>query len=154
MLKMCKRTACIGCRSLNSRTGLLLQIASCSVHHSGALLLEVRDGEFLDAHLCSTSVASSNHLQQPDPDSEAAFQASGAPQEGTDFMNEGPEGFGNEYDNCDGDGGDGGDDYMHQEAVDQHDDGMPGGHLSMVIDNAALQYMCCQLNHRTLHFQG
>lgn len=137
MLNMCKTTVCVGCLSLDSKTALLLQIASCSVHHSGALLLEVRDGEFLDAHLCSISVASSNHLQQP----EAAFQASGEPQEGNDFVNDGPEGFGNEYDDDGGGGGDGdgGDDYMHQDTVDQYDHGMPGGHLSTVIDNAALQ---------------
>ena len=127
MLKMNRKPGCIGCLALGSRTALLLQIASCSVHHSGALLLEVRDGEFLDAHLCSTSVASNNHLQQPEPESGAAFQAGGGPQEGDDFAHDGPEAFGNDHDDGSG-GGDDGDDYMHQEATDQHDKAMPGGH--------------------------
>ena len=132
---------------------MLLQIASCSVHQSGALLLEVRDGEFLDAQLCSTSVASSNQLAQPDTESEAAFQASERPQEEYDLGVNGPEGFGNDYD--DGGGGDDdADDYMHQEAADQHDNAMPGGHLCLVVGNADLEKLWCRLNDCTLHFSG
>ncbi|DBA99076.1 hypothetical protein WJX77_009045 [Trebouxia sp. C0004] len=41
------------------------RIASCSMHHSGALLLEARDGEFLDEQLCCSNIAASTHLQQP-----------------------------------------------------------------------------------------
>ena len=133
MLKLRRRSVCIGCFALDSRT---LQIASCSVHHSGALLLEVRDGEFLDAHLCSTSVASSNHLQQPEPEFEAAFQAGVRPQQGNDFVQNGSEAFGNDYDDGGG-GGDDGDDYVHQEAADQHNNAMPGG--QSWLDNAVLQ---------------
>lgn len=130
---------------------MLLQIARCSIHHSGALLLEARDGEFLDAQLCSTSIAASNHLQQPQPGSEAAPQAEGGPPEGNDCPSDGPEAFGNDYD----DGGgvyDGGDDHMYQETAEQHEDAMPGGHYSCLIGGtAALQCLCCQLNSYTLH---
>jgi hypothetical protein len=35
-----------------------LQIGKLAIHHSGALLLESRDGQFLDENLCSTSAAS------------------------------------------------------------------------------------------------
>ena len=145
-----KIIGCVGCLTLGSRTALLLQVASCSVHHSGALLLEVRDGEFLDARLCSTCVASSSHLQQPDTEYEAAFQASRGPQEVDNFVKDGPEGFGNEYDDGGG-GGDDGDDYMHQEAIDQHDDAMPGGLSCQVVSNAGLHCLCCRLYRCTLH---
>ena len=113
----------------------------------------MRDGEFLDAQLCSTSVASSNQLQQPDSEGDAAFQASERPQEEYDLCVNGPEGFGNDYD--DGGGGDDdGYDYMHQESADQHDNAMPGGHPCLVVGNADLEKLWCQLNDCTLHFSG
>lgn len=126
---------------------MLLQIARCSIHHSGALLLEARDGDFLDAQLCSTSIAASNHLQQPDPGSEAAPQAEGGPPAGDDCPSDGPEAFGNDYDGDDdgGGGGDGGDEYMYQEAAEQHENAMPGGHSCLIGGIAPLQCLCCQL---------
>ena len=107
-----------------------LQIASCSVHHSGALLLEAQDGEFLDAQLCSSSVAASNHLQQPDtePLSEAAQQAIDTRQTGSDHAFDGPEGYSNEFDDGGG-GNDDGDDYMHEEGFSH--EGMPGWALTL-----------------------
>lgn len=131
---------------------MLLQIARCSIHHSGALLLEARDGEFLDAQLCSTSIAASNHLQQPDPGSEAAPQAEGGPPKGNDFPSDGPEAFGSVCDDDGGGGYDGGDDYMYQEAAEQHENNMPGGHYSCLIGGiAALLWFCYQFNSYMLH---
>lgn len=127
--------------SLFQRDRMLLQIARCSVHHSGALLLEGRDGEFLDAQLCSTSVAASNQLQQPEAGSEAAHPALDGAQEGHDRGVDSLEAFENDYDDGGGGGADDGDDYMHQEAGDQHDMNMPGQlYLAMTDCHSAVQH--------------
>ncbi len=100
------------------------------MHHSGALLLEARDGEFLDEQLCSSSVAASTHTQQPDqqlgPGTDACHDATDTAQAGDDFAYDGTEGYSNDVD--DGGGGDDGDDYMQQEPADLGSAGMPGQH--------------------------
>jgi len=104
----------------------LLQIASCSMHHSGALLLEARDGEFLDEQLCCSNIAASTHLQQPDQ------QVRPMPEDashdemdtGNDEGYNGAEGCSHAFD--DGGCGDDGADYMQQEAADLDRAGMPG----------------------------
>ena len=107
-------------------TGAVLQIASCSMHHSGALLLEARDGEFLDEQLCCSSIAASTYLQQPDQQAEQMRDA------GHEAMDAGhscgydeAEGLGHGYDDGDG-GADDGDDYMQQDPADLDAAGMPG----------------------------
>ena len=129
--------------SYSQYDSMLLQIARCSVHHSGALLLEGRDGEFLDAQLCSTSAAASNQLQQPDLGAEAAHPAMGETQEAQQFGHDGPGAFADDYDDGGGGGADDGDEYMHQEAADQFHHDLPGRHNLAVTDSAALQGMCC-----------
>ncbi|KAL3132422.1 hypothetical protein ABBQ32_008980 [Trebouxia sp. C0010 RCD-2024] len=101
------------------------RISRCSVHHSGALLLEGRDGEFLDAQLCSTSTAASTQLQQPPAGSGPAHPAMDEAQQGQELGHDGPGSFEDDYN--DGGGGDDGDDYMHQEAADHHHTDLPDG---------------------------
>lgn len=55
-------------RHLALPAGGVLQIASCSLHHSGALLLEAHDGEHLDENLCSSSTAASTQMQHGQPE--------------------------------------------------------------------------------------
>ncbi len=104
----------------------LLQIASCSMHHSGALLLEARDGEFLDEQLCCSNIAASTHLQQPDqqvrpmPEGTSHDAMDTGSHEGYD----GAEGCSHDFD--DYGGGDDGADYMQQESANQDHAGMPG----------------------------
>ena len=99
------------------QSNLLLQIASCSVHYSGALLLEARDGEFLDEHLCSSSIAASSQTQQPQPTADNHFTTGN---EAADAA-QGNEHAADTYDGYDDGGGcdDGfaGDDYMQEDAA-------------------------------------
>ncbi len=108
----------------------LLQIASCSMHHSGALLLEARDGEFLDEQLCCSNIAASTHLQQPDqqvrPMPEDASHD--AMDTGIDEGYDGAEGCSHDFDDCGG--GDDGADYMQQEAANLDHAGVPGQQAS------------------------
>lgn len=99
---------------------MLLQIASCSVHYSGALLLEARDGEFLDKHLCSSSTAASTQTQQPnqlgDIDLAAGQEPADAAQS-NDHEGSGGETFDHYDDGGAGDGDFGGDDHMQDNAA-------------------------------------
>ncbi len=96
------------------------------MHHSGALLLEARDGEFLDEQLCCSNIAASMHLQQPDqqvrPVPEGASHD--AMDTGNDEGYDGAEGCSHDFDDCGG--GDDGSDYMQQETADLDNAGMPG----------------------------
>ncbi|KAA6428176.1 MAG: condensin-2 complex subunit H2 [Trebouxia sp. A1-2] len=101
------------------------RIASCSMHHSGALLLEARDGEFLDEQLCYTNIAATTHLQQPDQ--QVRPMPEDASHDAMDTGNaegyDGAEGCSHDFDGC-GDGDDGVD-YMQQEAAHLDHAGMP-----------------------------
>ena len=109
----------------------VLQIASCSMHHSGALLLEARDGEFLDEQLCCSTSAPAKDGQQPQEVSNHNASAAadglskvqaGQPDEADGF------GFGCDDggDGADWDGGDDGDDCMLDVPDDLHQAGATG----------------------------
>ena len=115
------------------------------MHHSGALLLEARDGEFLDEQLCCSSIAASTYLQQPDQQAEQMQDA------GHEAMDTGhscgydeAEGLSHGYDDGAG-GADGGDDYMHQDPVDVDNAGMPGLLCYKACSSTVLSYVMCKL---------
>ena len=135
----------------NQHRLMLLQIASCSMHRSGALLLEAQDGEFLDEHLCSSSASASTQMQyggQPTANEEA--QQSVNIGQGNDM---GQHDIHNDFD----DGGDdfgGGDEYMHQTTPGDLQGRlfhaallMPGQYCSVQCSAAAHQAsLCIQLD--------
>ena len=100
------------------------------MHHSGALLLEARDGEFLDEQLCCSNIAASTHLQQPDQ--QVRPMPEDASHDAMDTCNDegydGAEGCSHDCDDCGG--GDDGADYMQQEAAHLDHAGMPGQQAS------------------------
>ena len=108
------------------------------MHHSGALLLEACDGEFLDEQLRCSSIAASTHAQQPDQCTGAGphahSNAMDEAQAGNDGKYDGPEAYSHNAD--DGAVGDdwavedAGDDYMQQQPTDLDHAGMPGQHCS------------------------
>ena len=95
------------------------------MHHSGALLLEARDGAFLDAQLCSSSGAASNDLQLACTAHQTGNEPMEADQPGNNFAFSGQGEYSNDFD--DGGGGDG-DDYMQHEPADLDHQVAPGQH--------------------------
>lgn len=88
------------------------------MHYSGALLLEARDGEFLDEHLCFSSTAASTQTQQPQQLADDQFTAGNKAADAA----HGSEDAADTYDGYDNDGGgcdDGlaGDDYIQEDAA-------------------------------------
>ena len=97
------------------------------MHHSGALLLEARDGEFLDEQLCCSTSAPAAHSQQPHeaapPEVQNPLGSSMAEAGGID----GTEAYGNDFDDSGGGyDGDDGDDSMPQAPDDLEQAGTKG----------------------------
>ena len=99
----------------SQQSELLLQIASCSVHYSGALLLEARDGEFLDEHLCSSSTAASTQTQQPQQLADDQFTAGNEAADAAHGSEHAADAYDDDGGGCD-DGLAGGD-YMQEDAA-------------------------------------
>ena len=98
------------------------------MHHSGALLLEARDGEFLDEQLCCSTSAPAAHSQQPH---EAAPPEVQNPLDGSSMAEaggvDGTEAYGNDFDDSGGGyDGDDGDDSMPQAPDDLEQAGTKG----------------------------
>lgn len=113
------------------------------MHHSGALLLEARDGEFLDEQLCCSSVAASTYLQHPDKQAEQMRDAGHeAMDTGHSCGSDEAEGLSHDYDDGAG-GADDGDDYMHQDPADLDDAGMSRLLSYQFCGSTVLSYVAC-----------
>lgn len=116
------------------------------MHHSGALLLEARDGEFLDEQLCCSSVAASTCLQQPDQQAEQMRDAGHeAMDTGHSFGDDEAEGISHDYDDGAG-GADNGDDYMQQDPADLDGAGVSGLLSNHFCGSTVLSHVVCELH--------